>query len=245
MIEKILDPYELKARVAPGLILAMPILVIAVFFLPVLSSLPIFTAGGLCSVALVYGLGHVLRALGDRIEEKLWLSWGGPPSTRFMRHRDSKFGGNLKASIAQLLAVRFSAHLLSADDEARNPGMADSLIVDAFRQVRQYLRQHDPDGLWSKHNAEYGFCRNLLASRVLWVFISLFAVVFAVFYSVGRGESVFNPASVVGVLSLLCAIPIGWNVLPEATKRAGEAYAESAWMAFLACEDSKSSAQAH
>ena len=58
MIEKVLDEYELKARVAPGLIVALPVLVDSVYAAPILSSWPILVASGMCSLALVYGLGH-------------------------------------------------------------------------------------------------------------------------------------------------------------------------------------------
>jgi hypothetical protein len=64
MIEKFLDPYELKARIAPGLIVVLPVLVTAVYFAPILSSWPIFAATSMCTLALLYGLSHVVRARG-------------------------------------------------------------------------------------------------------------------------------------------------------------------------------------
>jgi len=44
MIEKFLDAYEMKARVAPGLILSLPLLVVVVYAAPILSSWSIFAA---------------------------------------------------------------------------------------------------------------------------------------------------------------------------------------------------------
>jgi hypothetical protein len=110
-------------------------------------------------VQIVYFLGNFARARGEAIEPELWKRWGGPPSTRMLRNRDSQFGDDLKASIREALAATLSARLITPDEEAKNPERADKVIVDAFRQVRQYLRQHDPDGLWQKQNIEYGFCR--------------------------------------------------------------------------------------
>lgn len=40
MIEKFLDPYEIKARIAPGLILSIAVLVDVVYTAPLLSNLP-------------------------------------------------------------------------------------------------------------------------------------------------------------------------------------------------------------
>lgn len=233
MIEKFLDPYELKARIAPGLILVLPLLADGIYAAPILSSWPIFAASGVCTLALLYGLSLLVRAGGEGIEPTLWDSWGGPPSTRFMRHRDSTFGAELKLSIQSTLAKMFSARLLTPDAEAQDPDRADKAILDAFRHVRQYLRQHDPDGLWFKHDIEYGFCRNLLGCRVMWAVISVCATFFAIAYAAKTGAGLLNPASGIGCLSLLCAAYVGWLVLPRATKRAGDAYAESAWMAFL------------
>jgi hypothetical protein len=233
MIEKFLDPYELKARIAPGLILSVAVLVDVVCSFPVLSSLPLFAASGVCSLALIYGLGNFARARGEAIEPSLWSRWGGPPSTRFLRHRDQQFGDGLKSSIREELYRRFAVNLLSPDEEARNSDLADKEIVDSFRQVRSYLRKNDPDGLWQKHNIEYGFCRNMLGCRVVWVFLSLAALAFAVVNATRTGQGLINPGSIIGLMSLACALYAGWFLLPNGTKRVAEGYAETAWMEFL------------
>jgi hypothetical protein len=233
MIEKFLDPYEIKARIAPGLILSVAVLVAIVWVFPVLSSLPLFAATGICSLALIYGLGNFARARGAAIQPKLWATWGGEPSTRFLRIRDSHFGDALKTSIRTELRRRFRVQLLPPDEEGRNSELADREIADSFKRVRSYLRQKDSDGLWQKQNIEYGFCRNLLGCRVSWIVLSLVALAFALGFALRTSQSLVNPGSIVGSISLLCAIYVGWFVLPAATKRVADAYAESAWMAFL------------
>jgi hypothetical protein len=233
MIEKFLDPYELKARIAPGLILSVAVLVDVVYAAPLLSNLPLFAASGVCSLALIYGLGNFARARGEAIEPRLWSSWGGPPSTRFLRHRDTHLGDGLKSSIRDELWKRFSVKLPSPEEEAKNSELADREIVDSFRLVRSYLRQKDPDGLWQKHNTEYGFCRNLLGCRLGWTVLSLAALAFAVVTALRAVQSLINPGSIVGMLSFVCAVYVGWFLLPSGTKRVADGYAESAWMAFL------------
>jgi len=233
MIEKLLDEYELKARVAPGLIVALPVLVDAVYAAPILASWPIFAAGSICSLALIYALGHLARARGEAIEPELWNRWGGPPSTRFLRHRDSSFARDLKAAVRKAVTRKFSLTLLTSDEETSEPGRADKAIVDAFRQVRQYLRQRDPSGLWYKHGVEYGFSRNLLGCRVLWVIVALAATFFAGVHGLRTNAGFLNPATTITSLAVVCAWYIGWAVLPEATKRIADGYAELAWIAFL------------
>jgi hypothetical protein len=243
MIDKFLDPYELKARIAPGLILVLPLLATMIYAAPVLSSWSLFAAGSVCTLALLYGLSLVVRARGKAIEPHLWEAWGGQPSTRFMRYRDPTFGPDLKLSIQGALAREFSARMLNPSDEAKQPGRADMAIVDAFRHVRQYLRKHDPGGLWSKQNTDYGFCRNLLSCRGLWVLIAAGGGLFAALYTGGTGANPLNPASAIGFLSLISAVWVGWLVLPVATKRIADAYAESAWMAFLRIAEEQKSAR--
>lgn len=244
MSNNFLDAYELKARVAPGLILALPLIADAVYAVPNLSNWPIFTTGSLCSVALLYGLSQVVRGRGEDIEPELWAAWGGTPSTRVMRHRDNTFTEDLKASISQALTKAFGAQLLTRQEESSNGVRADKVIADAFRQVRQFLRERDPNGLWFKHNMEYGFCRNLLACRWLWVLIALASTAFAVIYSWKTGGNVFNFASTIGALSLICAVYVGWLLLPGATKRVADGYAEAAWTAFLSMAGKESQATA-
>jgi hypothetical protein len=233
MIEQFHDSYDLKARLALGLIVALPLLVDAVYAAPDASSWPMFTVGGACSLALIYGLGRFARARGNAIEPELWRQWGGQPSTRLLRNRDSHFGEDVKAAVRNALAREFSVELPTPDEEAINADRADKAIVDAFRRVRSYLRQHDPDGLWSKHNADYGFCRNLLGCRKAWAVVALAATVFAATYAVRTGAGLLNPASAIGLLSFIAAVYIGWAILPDATKRIADGYAETAWMSFL------------
>jgi hypothetical protein len=233
MIEKFLDAYELKARVAPGLILALPMLVVAVYAAPILSSWSIFAASGVCSLALLYGLSLVVRARGGAIEKALWNTWGGPPSTRFMRHRDGTFGEDMKQSIQKALATKFpAARILPPDEEARNPELIRQLSMRSGR-FASISGRATRTVCGSKLNVEYGFCRNLLGSRMIWAGISLAATVFAVVFAMRTGSGPINPASAICFLSLACSVYVGWFVLPNSVKRVAETYAETAWMAFL------------
>jgi hypothetical protein len=227
------DGYDLKARIFPGLILALPVLVDAVDAVPRLKSFGIFTATGVCGLALIYALGQVARWRGEAIEPELWRGWDGPPSTRVLRHRDGTFSDELKDLIRNALRNQFSVGLFTAAEEQKNPKQADRAIVDAFRQVREFLREHNPRGLWFQHNVEYGFSRNLLGCRVLWVIVSFGCIVFAVVYSTRSGASAINLASGIATLWLLCGLWLGWCLLPGATQRVADGYAELAWMAFL------------
>jgi hypothetical protein len=242
MIDKFLDEYELKARIAPGLIVALPLLVDAIYFAPILSTLPIFAASGICTLAVIYALGYLVRAEGREYEPTLWKLWGGPPSTILMRSSDTFFGAELKNAIRSAVMQEFALTLPTPAEERKNPTAADKAIADAFERVRAFLRRFDPTGIWQKNNIEYGFCRNLLGGRPHWTGIAIGALVVAIWRSATIHSGFLNPAVVVSCLSVACALYVGWRVLPKATKRIAERYAELAWTTFLELSKDRSQA---
>ena len=54
---------------------------------------------------------------------------------------------------------------------------ADEKIGDAFIQVKHLVYYDDPKGMWRKYNAEYGFNRNLLGCKYLWIALSVVGVI--------------------------------------------------------------------
>lgn len=239
------DEYELKARAAPGLIVALPVLADILLVVPVVANWQMFTTTSVVGLALIYALGRIAQARGEAIEKKLWASWDGAPSTRFLRHRDSTFGKELKDSIRQAVERQLTAKLPSIEEETDNPQRADQTSFDVFRRVRQFLRQRDPQGLWHRHNIEYGFFRNLLGCRLVWLVISILTTAIALFYGWRKESGVLNAATIIGLVSMVSAIFVGWGILPAATRRSAENYAESAWMAFLHVSQPDTAASSH
>jgi hypothetical protein len=105
--------------------------------------------------------------------------------------------------------------------------------------VRQYIRQHDSNGLWSKYNIEYGFSRNLLGCRVLWLMIGVVSALFTVIYGWRIGTGILNPATAVEVGLAAAAAYGGWKFLPHAAKRIADGYASAAWIALLHSRESE------
>ena len=236
--QDLIDAYEWKARWIPTAIVLLPLFVTAYFCFPDLAKNPILLAGsGLVSVALIYLAAMALRDLGLRCQPKLWQSWGGAPSTRFARAIDKRFDSAHKRRIHNSVRRRFGVALLSEDDEARNMSAADIAIEQAFHRVREFLRQRDSVGLVDKHNAEYGFARNLYAGRELATVIAGFGVLICGFVRSSDSWSFNNVGSEVNALFLVVWIPFAWLFLPDLVKRAAETYAERAWMTFLEIEE--------
>ncbi len=226
----ILDPYEIRARFAPALIVVSPWVLMAVV-LAEANSLTFLTGSGfvLIFMLLLYIVSFATRQLGLRMQKKLWASWDGPPSTILMSNSDSTFSQTTKSEIRTSLV-----NILNIRD-AGQPNWSDNedAVKEAFRLVRQYIRQHDPNGLWFKHNAEYGFLRNFMGSW--WLCLTNSTIVAIICWLTWQAYSarLFAALMVAGVLLGLLSITARTLILPSAVRTAAFSYAESSWMSFL------------
>ena len=86
---KPLDPYTFKARIQPALLAILPLGILLLVWMPDGSLL----TGGLLGIIGTGGgtalLAQLGRDQGRRKQPALWMSWGGPPTTRLLRYRDT------------------------------------------------------------------------------------------------------------------------------------------------------------
>jgi hypothetical protein len=74
---------------------------------------------------------------------------------RFGRIRDSYLSADQNNRIQLAVLHRFGIRLMSLEEECEYPAVADRRIMDAFREVKEFLRRCDGCGLVEKHGAEY------------------------------------------------------------------------------------------
>lgn len=236
----IFDSYEIRARIAPSIIVSFPLVVtLYSLALDIPSSWDWLLGASLFALAFVYGFSFLVRHLGKRIEPDLWKSWGGAPSVRFLRWRDDFFDEALTSQMHSAVSLLCQRGLPSPNEEREAPKTGDEKIDQAFKQVRAIVRREDQEKLWDKHNAEYGFNRNLLGSREVWMLISILGVVICgVAYFVQPSEVLIG-ALILNGLCLCFAIFFGRWLLPKTTKEAADRYAESVWSCFLAIANRK------
>jgi hypothetical protein len=164
MLDLLKDPYERKARLAPGLLVALPLLVPLVCVYG--ARHPVLTAvvGLLGGCGALYALASVARGRGKKLEEELIRKWGGMPTTIALRHRDtaaldSITKGRYHAAVASKLGITMP----SAEEEAADPVKADDIYIGATRRLRELTRSNK--SLLLKENIAYGFHRNMLAMK--------------------------------------------------------------------------------
>lgn len=232
-----LDQYEIRARIAPSIVVSIPLAVVLFIDIFEISDSLVETLIGAGSVYLIltYAFSIFIRGQGYGIEQRLWNKWGGPSSVRIMRWRDHKIGDDLKQQIYNKVRDKCGIILSSKEDEKRDPNKADELISQAFLKVKAILRRCDPEGLWTKHNAEYGFQRNLLGSRGIWLSFSILGVIICLVCWTAKKDDIWVLGLAVNSFWVIGSAISGWYFLPRSTKYSADRYAESAWNSFLVC----------
>lgn len=229
------DPYDKKARVFPGLLVALPIMVpILCIFGP---KHPILTALlALCSsCGVLYWLANIARNRGKAVEEKLVAKWGGMPSTLLLRHRDSFLDSTTTNRYHSYIKDRLGIALPDAATELADVNMADDLYRGATKLLIEKTRGKG-HALLLKENIAYGFQRNMLGMKPFGVLTSLCGI-FAglvlakvIHFKAGQfmWENLAEPGAAGGMtLVVSLSLFIAWLALTETSvRRVGNVYAE-------------------
>lgn len=236
-----LDSYEWRARITPAFIVTLPVVITFVVLQSLLANtsalLLQLVSNGLVLLGLIYIASFVVRYYGQKIEVKMWKSWDGPPSTRFLRWRDATFGSDIKQKLHKTTKEFCSFDLKTREAELENPEIADEKIRQAFTQVKNIVRINDPQGVWLIHNAEYGLHRNLYGSRFIWLILSVLGTfVCGYFWKAYNNDTLLLGVGLNTVLSIIALI-FGWYYLPKFVWAAANRYAESVWTTFLVVAD--------
>jgi len=226
-------PYELRARVLPGLLLAVPIMVTSLSCSGELVELgKAALATGVTGTAAMLVLGAMACSFGRRAEGSLWTRWGGPPSRLLLMPDDDTFSKDMKETLHHAIEERTCMPFPSVEDFERDADESVRRVDDLFLQVRGALRREAPDGLWAIHNVDYGFARNLYGSLVPLVAIGAVAAIGCVVWAhVLTARLAYLGALInagISVGALLARAPLEQHVRYRAFR-----YAESAWEAFL------------
>jgi len=238
--QEFIDGYDWKARLIPTAILLLPLFCTVYYFFPRVLNNPLQLAGSsLLSFALVYLASMIFRDRGVRYARQFWSERGGLPSTRFGRMRDSRLSPDQKKRIQLAVLRRFGIELMSLDEECEYPTLADRKLLDAFREIKEYLRRCEGCELVDKHGAEYGFARNLCGSRLIFVVEAISGIIISGFGGTWPHWTL-APGCFANLVLVLLWIPFAWLVLPRMLVLSAETYAGRAWMTFLSLSEGTS-----
>ncbi len=229
MVRHILDAYERKARYAPAMLAVLPLAALVLVIVTTAGS-PAAAAAG--AIAVEFGIpvamSNYTRSVGKAIEGGLWASWGGPPTTARLRHRNSENCHELGAVHRKLQQLVPEVKLPTLEEECADPAEADKRFEAAVKAAIPRLRD-DPSGrLLFEENCAYGFWRNSLALRPAAMAFALTSGIASILVAVAGA-----PAGRSIVLAVLGAILDGlmfvfWSsVSPRTVERAAVAYADA------------------
>lgn len=191
LVELAKDPYERKARLAPGLLVALPLLVPLVCVYgarhPVLTGLVALLAG--CGA--MYTMASIARVRGKKLEDKLVQGWGGMPTTLALRHRDRTLDSVSKRRYHDAIVSKLGIAMPTAEEEATDPAKADDTYVGATKRMRELTRSNK--NLLLKENIAYGFHRNMLAMKPIGIVTCLLGLLYGL---VLAGVVELNPLAV-------------------------------------------------
>lgn len=223
------DAYSRRARLYPGLIVTLPISILTVVLV---TTRPTW----LTAVILVIGssgasyLGvQLVRSAGQRREERLWASWGGPPTTQLLRFAGAPNPTLVARRHAQLETLLAGTHLPDETSEAADPKRADDRYEVAVRALIEKTRDRRRFGRVFDELCQYGFRRNLWGCRTVGAWIALAGLTVTSMLAMLRVLTDLN-VSVLGLtiaagVDLLLLVTMLLVVRPEWVREAADAYA--------------------
>ena len=220
------DSYTWRARITPAVIAAAP-------------ALAYMIAGGINLdaktgiVSLLVGASGVVAAgmsrdAGHRLQTNLWNSWGGSPTVRRLRWREST-NPQILGRLHDDIALVTGHPLPTAEHEERNPAGAD----DEYNAAIAVLRQRSSDAkVFNKvfaENMEYGFRRNCLGLRptgLVLAVIGLLMTIALCTWGAGAIDTRLLTWGWPGLVSAGSLVFWGWVVTPGWVREPAETYAD-------------------
>ena len=166
------DTYSFRARVLPVYLTLAPAVLLVAAVVPEGLKLPIGGAAALVFAPISFFLGQVGADFGKRLEKSLWTKWGGPPTTRFLRHGNHEFNevtrGRVHAKLRQL-----GLHVPTREEQEHDQTAADTHYQSCTEDLIRRSRDAKKFPLVFKGLTEYGFRRNLLGLKFFGVFLTV------------------------------------------------------------------------
>ena len=166
------DTYSFRARVLPVYLTLAPLVLLLAAVVPEGLKLLIGGAAALVFAPISFLSSQVGADFGKRLEKGLWASWGGPPTTRFLRHGNHEFNevtrGRVHAKLREL-----GVHVPTREEQEQDPCAADTYYQSCTEELIRRTRDTGRFPLVFKGLTEYGFRRNLLGLKVFGVSLAV------------------------------------------------------------------------
>ena len=220
------DPYEWRARRAPLLTVALPLAVATLAWLPHFDWAALFPAG---AGALLLGWCGDVGRWGKAGEAALYQKWGGKPTTRRLRHRDSPLSKQKLKQLHGKLAGLTGIKAPSPAREASDPDEADRIYEDYAAHLRDATRDGERFPLVRHELINYGRARNAWGLRKLGIGSSIVALAIGLTRGFAAWKSAAPDLAAPLLVSAFAIAMLGfwlWWASAESARRVAEAYAQ-------------------
>lgn len=223
-----LDTYSIKARLQPEFLVLLPVVLAITARLP--SQLTLWKS--ISSFAVYCGLWVLLaemgRDLGRNKQAALWQSWGGPPSSRMLRHRDTTLDAITLARYHAFLGKALDHRFPSKAEELADPAAADALYESAVKYLLEATRDETKFPMVLKENTSYGFRRNLWGMKpaaILLCVLGLAACLIPISQALWANSGVPPLPAAMAISTILLLVLWLLRVRPSWVRLAADAYA--------------------
>jgi hypothetical protein len=223
----VFDAYEIRARLLPAIVAALPALVmlgLGALASEDLAQLPLVILGAAGTVIAI-----VVRDRGRNLEPGLFRLWGGAPTTQRLRYEGSENPTLVARRHAQLERL-IGWDLPDEAQEQLDSNAADKRYDEAVRVLRERVRSDRKTfPLVFAENCGYGFRRNSLGLRPFAVAIAACAgLISAAVLLAGIGDQNFDTRRWALALMLAALLGSYWLMVvkPSWVRRAADLYAD-------------------
>src|SRR5229473_2779149 len=220
LIEQFLDPYSRQARLAPALVVIVPVVLLVMVWFPASWSVWGALVSVACSCGLMFLLSQIARDRGKQKEPDLYAGWGGKPSVALLRHRDRRIDPQTKARYCGFLKSKLPQLVLPTEaEEETDPARADAAYVSVTAWLLTQTRDTKVFNLLFRENISYGFRRNLWGLKPIGIATTLVvaaASTFAIGYKYWT-QQVWVSAEIIIVTAIVWILLVIWTGLVTRT----------------------------
>ena len=226
-----LDLYSSQAEALPVFLAIAPIALLLTMVLPgeiSLKGLPIKSLPFVGVAGLSFVFSQIGADSGKRLEKRLWERWGGPPTTRFLRHGNQEYNEITRRHVHESLQ-RLGMHMPTSDEQLRDLAHADQCYEAGTKELRRLTRDKTRFPLVHKRLVDYGFRRNILGLKRLGLLIAVAAFLLCLWHIVYTWDMSTPDVFMVTVCSITAISVVAWLALvnEKTVRRGANRYADS------------------
>lgn len=220
------DAYVIQARLRPAALAISPAVVAILLLLPEHAAIIRIVGALIIWCGVTWFLAHVARTKGRQMQDGLYKSWGGKPTTAIMRRTDSRIDEATKQRYFGFLQANVPGWTApTAADELRDPAAADQRYDSAVTWLLSFTRDRKTHPLVFTENVAYGFRRNLLGMKAIGLTVALASAAWAG-TSIGLAGIAVVPATAWLALAYGLLGALAWTIVtPTWVRDAADAYA--------------------